>query len=222
MGIICKINKNKIEMAEVFLKNAIDFLIDERLIVFPMESIYAFGASAFGTEGLLLFQEIFQNQHSFIPIVLVDSIAIAKKIVEFNPIAEKIAKSVWPGNLAMTLPKNKTAVNILLESNPDFVFKDSDQISVQISNDPIVKRLLDILKQQNLPPMILGTPVFIPSQIIGNNISEIVDYFGHDKFSILLDIGKLSKGKTPLPNTILDLTDKSLKIVQNGSIDVNE
>ena len=194
-----------------------------KLIVFPLDSIYAVGGSAFETSILSKIVTLFDIDLPFVPILVVKSLELAQKLVFFNEDALTLANKYWPGNLTLLLPVNKQE----LDENPpfdmeSFVFKDSETIAIQISADIILQTVLDRLDAKNLAPLLTAVPVFLENHFICNDVDHLIDSFGHESFGMVLDEGKIRKGQPPVPNTILEIKSGQIRLLQEGTISEEE
>ena len=84
MGIVAKIKKDQIPAAEIFFQHTLDVIQEGKLIVFPLDSIYAVGGSAFETFILSKIVTLFDINLPFVPILVVKSLELAQKLVFFN------------------------------------------------------------------------------------------------------------------------------------------
>jgi L-threonylcarbamoyladenylate synthase len=223
MGILCKIKKDQVTINDVFIQHTLDILPEGKIVVFPLESVYALGGTPFDNTIFTRIMNIFQVNEPFIPILLVESIDFAKKLVKFTPQAELIAKKFWPGNLALMMATNFDALSMDPPFDlKSFAWKDSTTLCIQVSKDPIVKILLEGLKSRNLPPILLAVSAHSERKFTASTTEEIINQFGHETIGIILDSGKLGKGKVHLPNTILKITEEEINMIQNGSIPEEE
>src|SRR6478752_6878178 len=75
---------------------------------FPTETVYGLGADATNSDAVLKIYET-KGRPRFNPLIVhVADLAMAESLVEFSPLAEKLAH-FWPGPLTLVLPKRPDA-----------------------------------------------------------------------------------------------------------------
>ncbi len=98
------------------LKKAADSIRKGELIAFPTETVYGLGANALDDRAVAAIFEA-KGRPSFNPLIIhVPSFEVATQYVLFNPTAEKLAKSFWPGALTLVLPRTEECPVSLLAS----------------------------------------------------------------------------------------------------------
>ena len=75
------------------------------LVAFPTETVYGLGADATNGEALARIFEAKGRPRINPLIVHVASLKAARRLVLFNPLAERLADAFWPGGLTLVLPK---------------------------------------------------------------------------------------------------------------------
>ncbi len=75
------------------------------LVAFPTETVYGLGADASNGEALARIFEAKGRPRINPLIVHVESAKAARKLVQFTPLASKLAEAFWPGGLTLVLPK---------------------------------------------------------------------------------------------------------------------
>src|SRR5689334_18671706 len=74
------------------------------VVAFPTETVYGLGADATNSDAVLRIYET-KGRPRFNPLIVhVADLAMAHRLVEFSPMAEKLA-AFWPGPLTLVLPK---------------------------------------------------------------------------------------------------------------------
>jgi L-threonylcarbamoyladenylate synthase len=74
------------------------------IVAFPTETVYGLGADATDSDAVLRIYET-KGRPRFNPLIVhVADLAMAKRLVDFSPLAEKLAK-FWPGPLTLVLPR---------------------------------------------------------------------------------------------------------------------
>lgn len=77
-----------------------------RLVAFPTETVYGLGADATNGEALARIFEAKGRPRINPLIVHVESAKAARRLVQFNPLALRLAEAFWPGGLTLVLPKS--------------------------------------------------------------------------------------------------------------------
>ena len=168
------------------------------IIAFPTDTVYGLGCNPFNNESTSkIFELKNRDGGKKFPILGVTKKEL-ERIVEFNPEAEKIAESYWPGQVTLLLPIRKEIAN-KIENN--------GKLAVRVPGNECV---LSILKRCRL---IVGTSANISGEksIFDSNELKIK----LPKVDVLLDGGKIvSSGES----TIVDFVNGELKIIREGSV----
>ena len=102
---------------------------------FPTETVYGLGADATNSDAVLKIYET-KGRPRFNPLIVhVADLAMAKSLVEFSPLAEKLA-TFWPGPLTLVLPKRSDA------GLSDIVTAGLDTVGIRIPNHPLALALI--------------------------------------------------------------------------------
>src|SRR5437868_14178760 len=74
------------------------------IVAFPTETVYGLGADATNSDAVLRIYET-KGRPRFNPLIVhVADLAMAKRLVDFSPLTEKLA-AFWPGPLTLVLPR---------------------------------------------------------------------------------------------------------------------
>lgn len=196
---VVKINPRKPERK--VLEKAVNILKKGGVIVYPTETCYGLGADAENKSAVKRIFKIKKRKFEKSFLVLVSSLAMAKKYVIFNKLALKIAKKFWPGPLTL-----------VLEVKDKKKFK-SKTLGLRISSSKICQALV---KKSNKP--LISTSANLSGQPPIYSISEFLKQFKNKKYQpdLILDAGRLPKVS---PSTIIDLTKDYPKILREGPIE---
>src|SRR3954467_8262246 len=105
------------------------------IVAFPTETVYGLGADATNSDAVLKIYET-KGRPRFNPLIVhVADMAMAKTLVEFSPLAEKLA-TFWPGPLTLVLPKRPGA------GLSDIVTAGLDTVGIRIPNHPLALALI--------------------------------------------------------------------------------
>jgi L-threonylcarbamoyladenylate synthase len=182
------------------LSKAIEALKNGRVVVYPTDTLYAFGVNIYDHNAVRKVFKIKKRPHD-IPIpVAVPNINEMKKIAIVNHTARVLANHFIPGSFTLVLDKK----NIV----PDIVTSGLKKIAIRIPNNKIA---LDLLAKSG--PLSV-TSANIHGMKTPDNIKDLKMQFSKDDIGVYLDYGIL-KGK---PSTIVDVSSIETKIIREGSI----
>jgi L-threonylcarbamoyladenylate synthase len=105
------------------------------VVAFPTETVYGLGADATNSDAVLKIYET-KGRPRFNPLIVhVADLAMAKALVEFSPLADKLA-TFWPGPLTLVLPKRRDA------RLSDIVTAGLDTVGIRIPDHPLALMLI--------------------------------------------------------------------------------
>jgi L-threonylcarbamoyladenylate synthase len=208
MGFLIKVSSKKIEDIQYVLDIAVEYIIQGRIISFPTDSVYGIGGDPKNLDVIERINQIKFRDRSKGLLLLVLDIEEAKKIAEFNELAEKLAHHFWPGQLTLIL-KRKTPNIIPLE-----VSAFQDTIGIRVPDSEIIKNILLILKKQNFFGGIIGTSANYSNEPPANSGEEIAKKF-LTPIDLIIDGGK---SKSNIPTTIVDCTSNKPKLLRIGLV----
>ena len=184
------------------IKKIISSYENGEIIGFPTDTVYGIGCDPFKKDSITRIFELKKRYGAKRFPILGISKEELKKIVEFNPNAEKISEKFWPGQVTLLLPIRKE-VSEKIESN--------GKLAVRVPGNECI---LSILKQCKL---IIGTSANISGEESILNSDEFKTKL--PKVDTLVDGGKIiSKGES----TIIDFNNGELKIIREGSVSKEE
>ena len=184
------------------INQIMDAYQEGQIIVFPTDTVYGIGCNPFNKHSISRIYDMKKrNGEKRFPI-LGFSKKDLKKIVEFNPKAEKISERFWPGQVTLLLPIRKE-ISKQIENN--------GKLAVRVPNNECV---LSILKQCKL---IVGTSANISGEksILDPNECKM----RLSDIDILVDGGRI-KGLGE--STIIDFVDNEIEIIRKGSVSKDE
>ena len=164
------------------LNEAIDILNNGGMIICPTDTVYGFLADASNKKAVNKIFKLKQRPRSKPLPIFVKNLKMAKELAEINSKQEKILKKYW-----FTRPKPAGGGG---PRKYTFVLKAKNKtIALRI---PKHKFLNDLLKKVNKP--LAQTSVNISDQPALKNIKEIIKQFGN-KVDLIIDGGNLPKKK---------------------------
>ncbi len=172
---------------------------------FPTETVYGLGADATNSDAVLKIYET-KGRPRFNPLIVhVADLAMARKLVTFSPLAEKLAQ-FWPGPLTLVLPKRPDA------GLSDLVTAGLDTVGIRIPAHPLA---LDLIRAAAVP---LAGPSANPSGKLSPTTAEqVIDAF-HGRVPVL-DGGASQSG---VESTILAVEGDTVTQLRAGALPRNE
>ncbi|MEM2175177.1 MAG: L-threonylcarbamoyladenylate synthase [Candidatus Micrarchaeia archaeon] len=198
---INKIDENAIKK----IKIVADGIKKGKIAIFPTETVYGIGVSAFDKKSIKRLYKIKERSHKIPLTVHVCDLKQVYEIVEFDErtkrIFEKLTRKFWPGPLTLILKKKKGKV-------PDEATAGLDTVAVRMPRNKIA---LELIKEAG--------PLVAPSANVsgkpsGTTIKDIIEDFS-GKVEFIIDGGPSEIG---LESTVLDLTQNVPTILRPGGI----
>lgn len=161
-----------------------------KVIVFHTDTVYGIGALLNDDEGIEKIYKIkHRDERKILPVLCAD-IKQVESIAIMNDKAKEISK-YWPGALTMILN-----------------MKDNNTVACRIPDSYIARSVL-----KHFGPL-RTTSVNYSGEKELNSVDEIIDMFGDEIDYIVTEEDSVSA----IPSTIVDLTQKEMKILRVGSI----
>jgi len=173
------------------------------IVVYPTDTVYGIGCDPYNSDAINRIYEIKKRDKTKLFPILGYSKQVLENIVEFNEMANTIAKKFWPGQLTIILPIKDEK----LHGDTNNV----ESIGVRVPNNQCV---LSLLKECKL---IIGTSANISGKEAITDPNKF-DEFNQD-FDIFLDGGKIQSSGA---STIIEIKNDELKIIRKGSISEHE
>lgn len=195
---------NKIDEKE--LKEVIEVLDNDGLVIFPTETVYGIASKATSLKAVdKLYEAKKRPRDKAINIMVGDSKDISKYAKINSEIEAKIIEEFMPGGITLILDKvDDFGKGFTLSNNT---------IGVRIPNNTIA---LKILKN-------ISFPLTVPSANISNKpsgteVKDIIDDF-RNTVDIIIDGGK---SVDSIPSTIVRVEDNKINILRQGKISEDE
>ncbi|KYK20711.1 hypothetical protein AYK21_05585 [Thermoplasmatales archaeon SG8-52-2] len=191
-------------MDNLDFSEVIDSLKKGELVVYPTDTLYGLGADVFDIDAVRKVFQIKKRPFDSPLSVAVSDISELEKIAILNSTSRNLAEIFLPGKLTLILNKKKII--------PDLVTAGLEKVAVRIPDNRIALKLLSEFGPLTATSANIHgkkTPVFIKDIIMQFKKGDIGSY---------LDIGKV-EGK---PSTIVDASDKDVKILRLGAIKEKE
>lgn len=170
------------------------------VVIYPTETVYGLGCAPSDPDATKRILQIKQRADKPLPLVC-SSIEVARRIVQFNPTAEKLAEKFWPGPLMMVLPKKM--------DYPVYVTFGKKTLGIRVSGSEVSRRLASLSA---------GVIVSTSANKSGANppltAQEAINQIGRE-VDVVIDGGPC---EGQLPSTVLDLSGSEMWIVRSGPI----
>jgi L-threonylcarbamoyladenylate synthase len=185
------------------IEQAAEILRNGGLVAFPTETVYGLGADA--TNGKAV-AAIFaaKGRPSFNPLIVhVGDRAAGEALVEFTPLARKLADAFWPGALTLVLPRRADCPLSLLVS------AGLDTVALRVPANAIARQLIAAA----------GKPLAAPSANASGNVSpttaaHVGEELG-DRVEYILDGGPANFG---IESTVLGFEGDKPVLLRPGAV----
>ena len=187
-------------MQRIKLSKAIEALQNGNIIVYPTDTLYAFGVDIYNEYAVRNIFEVKKRPLDNPLPVAVSDFADIKKIAFVNSIARDLAEHFLPGPLTMVLSKKSVILDVITSG--------LDNVAVRIPDNDVALELLS-----SYGPLTV-TSANVHGKDVSYTINDIKMQFSSYDVSVYLDYGELNG----LPSTIVDLTTGKPRIVRDGAI----
>lgn len=173
------------------------------LVAFPTETVYGLGADARNDRAVARIFEA-KGRPQFNPLIVhVADMAEAETLVEFTPLATKLAEAFWPGALTFVLPRRPTSGLSLLVS------AGLDTVAVRAPSNSLARELLAAAH----------CPVAAPSANRSGSVSptmaaHVAESLG-DKVDLILDGGATPLG---IESTVIGFDGDQAVLLRPGAL----
>lgn len=174
---------------------------DGELVALPTETVYGLGADATNERAVAKIFEA-KSRPKFNPLIShVTGADEARRYVQWNDTAEKLAEKFWPGPLTLVLPRAKDSTIALLTT------AGLDTVAIRAPDHPLAQALIRTA----------GRPIAAPSANRSGSVSptraEHVRESLGDRVKMVLDGGPCTIG---VESTVLDLTTGRPTLLRPG------
>jgi L-threonylcarbamoyladenylate synthase len=182
-------------------------LVAGELVAFPTETVYGLGADATNDHAVAAIFAA-KNRPDFNPLIVhVTDIEAARQLVNFTPLAEKLAAAFWPGALSLVLPRRENCgLSLLLSAG-------LDSVAIRVPAHPLAH---DLLTQA-------GRPIAAPSANRSGEVSPTTAEHVATSFAnvditsplTILDGGACDVG---LESSVVDACTETATLLRPGGI----
>ncbi len=189
-----------VEASEENIRKAAVIIRLGGVVIYPTDTVYGLGCDPANVDATRRICEIKGRADKPLPLACSD-VETARRIVEFNPIAERLAEHFWPGPLTMVLPARV--------DYPIWVTHGARTLGVRVPDHQVARRLAKLSGG-----VIVSTSANKSGEPPPKTAQEAAEQIG-EEVDLILDAGP-----TPLrqPSTILDLSGDELWIIRPGPI----
>lgn len=184
------------------LKTAAKIIKNDGLVVFPTDTVYAIGCSAFSDNAIKKLLQARKSKDKLLQIHIAD-INSLDELVETNNLANSFIKKYWPGPLTLVF-KKKTNSKL-----SKFLNEQDDSIAIRLPANEIEQKLI---LEANCPLVAPSANVCGLSPAL--DIKTAYQYFG-DKCDFYLDYGICSSDNV---STVLDIRQQKAIVLRQGVI----
>ncbi|HDI52822.1 MAG TPA: threonylcarbamoyl-AMP synthase [Candidatus Bathyarchaeota archaeon] len=189
-----------VEASEENIRRAAVIIRLGGVVIYPTDTVYGLGCDPANVDATRRICEIKGRADKPLPLACSD-VEAAKRIVKFNPIAEKLAERFWPGPLTMVLPAKV--------DYPIWVTHGARTLGVRVPGHPVARKLAKLSGG-----VIVTTSANKSGEPPPKTALEAAEQIG-EEVDLILDAGP-----APLkqPSTVLDLSGDELWIIRPGPI----
>lgn len=179
-------------------------------MVYPTDTSYGLACDVTSAQALAKIYRIKERGFNKPIHIVVPSVAYAKRIAVWSPVAAELAAAFWPGALTVVLP---------LKSKQKFLKKLSAGTGTVGLRLPDNRLALDLTKFLNAPISATSAnpSAHLSRGVDSYNARDVIKQFGQQKYrpDIMIDAGRLLKRK---PSTVVRVADGLVKILRPGPI----
>jgi L-threonylcarbamoyladenylate synthase len=190
-----------VEPTAATITEAAALLKDGKLVAFPTETVYGLGADATNERAVAAIFEA-KGRPQFNPLIShVLGADEAKRFVEWNDTADKLARRFWPGPLTLVLPRTQgSKISLLCTAG-------LDTVAIRAPSHPVAQALIRAA----------GRPIAAPSANRSGAVSptraeHVAESLG-ERVPLILDGGPSLVG---VESTVLDLTTATPTLLRPG------
>ena len=189
-----------VEASEENIRKAAVIIRLGGVVIYPTDTVYGLGCDPANVDATRRICEIKGRADKPLPLVCSD-LETARRIVEFNPIAERLAEHFWPGPLTMVLPARV--------DYPIWVTHGARTLGVRVPDHQVARRLAKLSGG-----VIVSTSANKSGDPPPKTAQEAAEQIG-EEVDLILDAGP-----APLrqPSTVIDLSGDELWIIRPGPI----
>jgi tRNA threonylcarbamoyl adenosine modification protein (Sua5/YciO/YrdC/YwlC family) len=199
-NMLIEINKDNPEYPKI--KQAVDILKNDGVIVYPTDTIYGFGADIFSIKAIDRIYKIKKKKATGFSFII-DDLKNVSKYAHVSDYAYKVMKRLLPGPYTFIFKATKLV--------PKEIIPKKKTVAIRIPDNKVC---LDIVKQLGNP--IVTTSVNISGEPHFSDPLNIEKHFD-DQVDLIIDAGILKNE----PSSVVDLSGDEPIIIRHGKGDVS-
>jgi L-threonylcarbamoyladenylate synthase len=176
-------------------------LAEGGVIAMPTDTLYALTAAA-GDAGAVRRVFAIKGREQGRPLPLfVSGIEMADRIANLNEPARRLARSFWPGQLTIVIPKRKDFESEALAG--------SETVGLRVPDHPVARALVEALDSPvtGTSANLSGGPDAVSAEEVRRQLSGRID--------LILDVGPCEVG---VASTVVDCTGAEPVILRQGAV----
>jgi L-threonylcarbamoyladenylate synthase len=174
------------------------------VVIYPTETVYGLGCDPANVDAARRLCSIKGRADKPLPLACSD-LDVAKRLVEFNPAAERLASRFWPGPLVLVLPA-KVEYSI-------WVTRGARTLGVRVPDHDVARRLAALSGG-----VIVSTSANRSGEPPPRTAGEAAEALGGE-VDLVLDGGRAPLGE---PSTVVDLSGEEVWILRKGPIGADQ
>ena len=192
-------------MNDNILKEIIEVLNNDGLIIFPTDTVYGIACNSYSDKAIKKLYAAKKRDLNKPISVLTDSISKIELMVDsINDKERELMDKYFPGNLTIILNKKKLVSNLLTSNN--------STIGVRIPNNENALKILS-----SYPYPLATTSANISGEDNGTKIEDFIDKF-EDSVNIVIDGGE----STDIPLTIVRVEESNKVVLREGILKIKK
>lgn len=182
------------------IKKAAEVIRTGGTVVYPTETVYGLGCTPQINDAAMRVCEIKGRADKPLPLAC-SSLTVARKVVEFNSTAERLAERFWPGPLMLVLPR--------IMKYGMYVTHGATTLGVRVPDHEVSRSLA-----RQSGGVIVSTSANRAGEEPPTTAEAAIEQIG-EEVNIVLDGGPTPGG---IPSTVLDLSGEQIWILRSGPI----
>jgi L-threonylcarbamoyladenylate synthase len=174
------------------------------VVIYPTETVYGLGCDPANVDAARRLCSIKGRADKPLPLACSD-LDVARRLVEFNPAAERLASRFWPGPLVLVLPA-KVEYSI-------WVTRGARTLGVRVPDHDVARRLAALSGG-----VIVSTSANRSGEPPPRTAGEAAEALGGE-VDLVLDGGRAPLGE---PSTVVDLSGEEVWILRKGPIGADQ
>lgn len=207
LGMFIRLNQDKIDQKG--LSQAVKVLKDGGVVVYPTDSVYAFGCDMMNPKAIEKLCRIknIKPEKSTFSFICADLSSLSDYCKPISNPVFRVMKRVLPGPYTFILEASSNVPKLLKQSRKT--------VGIRVPDNEICKELVTML----------GNPILSTS--LYNNEDELINYFSepeliYEKYKDIVDLVIDGGYGSIYPTTVVDCSKDEIEIIREGAGDVDK